>query len=126
MVTIKEIIERVDEVKPNAYSEKAKLRWIAELEGLLAADVFLMSPEEIQQVQYSHPEDLNTKVLVDFPHDSIYDYWLMAKIDFMNGEYEKYENTMQIYNAAYQNFVRWFASSYEPAQGYGAEEVRYG
>lgn len=126
MVKINEIIARVDAVKPNAFSDEVKLGWIAELDGLLAANVFLMSPAEILQVHYSYPEDMETMVLADFPYDNLYDYWLIAKIDFMNGEYERYENTMQLYNAAYSSFVRWFINTYDPAQGHGAEEVRYG
>lgn len=37
---------------------------------------------------------------------------------FDNGEYNKYQNSMEQFNAHYGNFVRWFASTYEPAQGY--------
>ena len=47
---------------------------------------------------------------------------LQAKIDEANGEYNKYVNSMQIYNEHYGNFVRWFAGLYEPAQGYMSEE----
>lgn len=118
MAIIREIIEAVDACKPNAFAEKEKLKWLAELDGKIAADVFLMSIEDVQAMNYCWPEDLETETLVRFPHDDLYRLWLMAKIDFGNGEYEKYQNTMAMYNAAYSNFVRWFASTYDPAQGY--------
>lgn len=118
MATIQEIIERVDDTKPNAFLEKTKLEWIAELDGKIAVDVMMMNIVEAQQFRYQHPKDMGSEPLVDFPHDSLYDLWVGAKIDFANGEYRRYQNTMELFNAHYGNFVRWFAATYEPAQGY--------
>lgn len=117
MATIKEIIERVDENKPNAFTEKTKLRWLAALDGKVAVDVFLLDIVEAKRMAYTHPEDLETELLVGFPHEDIYDLWLKAQIDFENGEYDKYQNTMEMFNTHYSNFVRWFADTYEPSQG---------
>lgn len=121
MATIQEIIDRVDEMKPNAFTEQRKLQWIEELDGKIALDVMLMSVEDAGQFRYSYPEDMDSEPLVRFPHDSIYELWLAAQIDFANGEYNKYQNTMEQYNAHYGAFVRWFAATYEPAQGYYEE-----
>ena len=118
MATIQEIIERVDERKPNAFSQKAKMAWIAELDGKIAVDVMLMNINDVRRFNYAYPDNLSSEPLIEFPHDSIYDLWLGAKIDFENGEYTKYQNSMEQYNAHYNNFVHWFASTYEPAQGY--------
>lgn len=117
-MTIREIIEQVDDTKPNAFSQKTKMAWIAKLDGTIAANVMLMNIVEAQQLQYKFPEDLDSEPLVGFPHDELYVYWLRAMIDDANGEAEKYENSMAQYNARYGDFVRWFAATYEPAQGY--------
>lgn len=121
MSTIREIIARVDDVKINAFGEEVKMAWIAELDGKIALDVMLMSIEDVQQLQYKSPDDLESTPLVKFPHDSLYDLWLGAKIDFANGEYSKYQNSMEMFNAHYGNYVRWFAQFYEPAQGYARD-----
>lgn len=121
MSTIREIIARVDDVKINAFGEEVKMAWIAELDGKIALDVMLMSIDDVQQLQYKHPDDLESTPLVKFPHDSLYDLWLGAKIDFANGEYSKYQNSMEMFNAHYGNYVRWFAQFYEPAQGYARD-----
>lgn len=121
---LREAIERVDEIKPNAFSSAVKTDWINALEGRIAADVLLLAPAEVKQLRYTYPEDQNTELLVDPPHDDIYTLWLAAKIDEANGEYNKYQNTMQIYNEHFGDFVRWFASTWEPAQGYISEEAR--
>ena len=118
---IQEAINWADEMKPNAFTSNAKLAWLNALEGRIAADVFLMAPAEIAVLRYTE-EDMEAELLVAPPHDDIYTLWLQAKIDEANGEYNKYVNSMQIYNEHFGNFVRWFASLYEPAQGYRREE----
>jgi len=118
MAKIKEIIEQVDQNIPNAFKQERKLAWIAELDGRIAADVFLMGIEDVQQLHYKYPEDLESEPLVGFPHDSLYPLWLEAQIDFANREADKYQNSMAMYNAAYNRFVRWVAQTYDPAQGY--------
>lgn len=98
------------------------MAWIAELDGKIALDVMMMDIAEVRQMHYIYPDDLENEPLVSFPHDSIYEQWLGAKIDYANGEYNKYENSKEQFNASYGNFVRWFAAKYEPSQGYAWEE----
>ena len=117
MSTIRTIIDRVNENKPNVLSQATLVAWLAELDGKIAMDIFLMDMVELPQFQYDPEADLDRELLVKFPHDDIYYYWLCAKIDAENGEYNKYQNTMQLYNASYSNFVQWFLTVYEPAQG---------
>lgn len=118
MATIREIIERVDELRPNAFTEKMKLAWLSELEGKIAADVMLMNIDEICTLELKYPDSMDTEPMVRYPHQDIYVYWLQAQIDYANGEYNKYQNSMEMYNQHYGNFVRWFANTYEPAHGY--------
>ena len=116
MSTFKEIITRVDEIKPNAFSENLKLSWLTSLNGKIAADVFLMDIAEIRELPHG-TEAIDCEPLVGFPHEEVYDEYLAAKIDAANGEANEYQNRMQIYDAYYINFVSWFKSTYDPVQG---------
>ena len=71
--------------------------------------------------QYALPEDKDTELLLSPPHTAVYRYWLQSMIDFENGEYDKYQNTSGMFNAAWSAFVAWFAEIYRPADGYAAE-----
>lgn len=62
--------------------------------------------------------------MVQPPHDKLYPAYLEARVDYANGEYEKYQNTMQMFNAFFGEFIRWFALTYSPADTHG--EVYYG
>jgi len=118
MAKIRDVIERVDGLKPNAFTDQQKVRWLALLEGKIAADVFLMDIGEISQFEYKYPDCMDNELMVSYPHDDLYEYWLMAQIDMANGEYDRYNNTMAMYNATLDAFTAWFAQTYDPAQGY--------
>lgn len=117
MSTYFEIIERVDERKPNAFSEKAKLGWLTALDGRIAADIFLMGIEEVRALPRSYPEAMDKEPLVGYPHDDLYDAYLEAKIDYANGDFSSYQNCMEAYNQLYSGFRLWFANTYDPVHG---------
>lgn len=117
MATIRKIIERADINRPNAFSEEEKLRWIAYIEGKMALDVQLMDISEMYRFDYQYPDDLDKTLFVAFPHDDIYYYWLLAQIDKHNGEENRYQNSMEMYNSVLSDYLNWYISVYRPAQG---------
>lgn len=119
-MTLSEVITIVDGIKPNAFTEEDKTRWINEVEGNVQIDVFLLSPDDVKT--YKWEDDKNCTLLVAPPHDKIYEAYLAAKIDYANGEYNKYQNTYQMYNAFFTEFAAWFAETYRPAD-FGYEIV---
>ena len=112
-MNLKQIIDMVDDIKPNAFSAETKTGWINECEGLVQTEVFLLAPEEV--IAYSYEADKNKEMLVGGPHNKIYWTYLTALIDFANGEYNKYQNTMQLFNNYFGEYMRWYALHYRPA-----------
>ena len=113
-MTLKQVIEFVDDTKPNAFTNEQKTVWINELEGRIQAQVFLWDVATLC-VQYTYSEDFDPELLVGPPYDDIYREWLKAKIDEANGEYDKYQNSMAMFNAAWDEFKVWFIRTYHPA-----------
>jgi hypothetical protein len=111
-LTIREAIEFADDVKPNAFPDRVKVKWLEQLDGHIAAEEFRMNPEELALLRYSE-ENMEVELLAEAPYDDIYPLWLQAQVDFANGEYNRYQNTMQVYNAHYGNFVVWLAEHFE-------------
>ena len=112
-MTLSDVISSVDEIKPNAFSNEMKTKWINEVEGMVQTQVFLMVPMGL--VQYTYDRDKDSILLVDPPHDKLYPAYLEAKIDYANGEYNKYQNTMQMFNSFFSEFMRWYADNWRPA-----------
>ena len=116
-MTVQELLSYIDDIRPNAFTDGQKLIWLNELEARIQREVFLSG----ELWQYRLPDDRETVLLLDPPHDAIYRHWMEAMIDYENGEYNKYQNTMQMFNAQWASFVAWFAEKYRPADGYWRE-----
>lgn len=121
-MTLSQVIQTVDEVKPNAFSSETKTTWLNEVEGMVQTQVLLWAQEEI--ISYAYDTDKDVELLVKSPHDKLYPAYLEARIDYANGEYNKYQNTMQMFNEFFGEFMRWFTLTYRPADTHG--EVYYG
>ena len=115
-MTLADVITRVDEIKPNAFSNDTKTAWINEVEGMVQTEIFLINPVDV--VQYNYTDDKDKTLLVDPPHDKLYCPYLEARIDYASGEYNKYQNTMQMFDSFYGEFMRWYADVYAPADAY--------
>ena len=120
-MTVHQCIAFVDGIEPNAYTNAQKAAWLSECEGQVYTDVFLLHPYEFTPVEYD-PE--NDRILAVYPpHDKIYPRYLQAMIHYANGEYDRYAASMQVFNGAWGEFVRWFCRTYSPADGYPKEET---
>ncbi len=124
-MTVREAIERVDDVKPNSFTEQDKVRALNQLEQKIMAEVFYWPPVEINRQQLIYPDCLDYELLVDPPYDDIYEYYLEAWVDEHNGEYERYANSSALFNNRYGNFLAWFKNLYSPIEGYHGEERRF-
>lgn len=113
-MTLKECVDFVTEIKPHAFAEATLTEWINEVEGYVQTNVFLLDPVT-NLTRYSWTTNQNTELLVKPPHDKLYRSYLCAMIDFANGEYDKYQNSMALYNTHMQEFTRWFTQTYHPA-----------
>ena len=115
MATLKGVIELVDGIKPNAFSDAVKTQWLNECEGVIQTEVMLLDVAAC--ISYSYERDKDAQLLVQPPHDKVYWTYLVAMIDFANGEYNRYQDTVQMYNAFFGEYMRWYARTYRPADG---------
>ena len=112
-MTLGKIISETDAVKPNSFSAALKTAWLNECEGMVQTEILLVDSEEVRT--YSWPDDENTELLAAPPHGKVYRAYLTAMIDFANGEYNRYQNAMAVFNAHYGEYMRWYAQTERPA-----------
>ncbi len=115
-MTLKECIDFVDGIEPNAYTDGQKTAWVGECEGMVHTEVLLRPVTAFVPLDYE--TDKNDTLTALPPHDRIYRDYLQARIHFANGEYDRYQNAMAVFNSEWGEFVRWFARTYDPAGGY--------
>lgn len=115
---ISELLAFVDSVKPNAFPASSKVAWLNEVEGMVWCDVMLLSPLEFKAYTYDESTgEGDCELLVYAPHNKLYNVYLSAMIDFYNGEYDKYQNSITMFNSHFGEYMRWYAMHYRPADG---------
>lgn len=115
-MTIIEAINGIDALKPNTYGHDDKVRWLSQLDGLIKEKIIDTHEGGDAVVFNGYNEDTpdDTKLLVEAPFDDIYILWLEAKIDFVNKEYARYNNSAMLYNNAYNEYWKHYNRTHLP------------
>ena len=107
-MTAQECINYIDAIEPNAYTSTQKLGWLSECEGKVYAGLFLVQPDEFTPIT-----DGSRTLALPAPYDRIYPRYLQAMIHFANGEYDRYANSMAVFNEAWNEANRWLGGDYD-------------
>lgn len=99
MPTINEVLERVSRSRPDAVDDREKAKWLIELDGqiyetLTKAD----NPSDLPPADY--PADGDKSLLIPPPWDRVYDFYVMAMVEFQMRDYEEYQNSYALFNQA--------------------------
>lgn len=97
--TIAEVIARVDALKPNVFTDSQKIEWLNKVESTIQTDILDVPEEEL--IVYTE-DDLDRELIVKLPHRDLYDYYLMAMIDYIANDISSYQNTMTMFNSVYE------------------------
>jgi hypothetical protein len=99
---VTEAINKVNLLKPSAYTESQLMEWLNELEGKVQKEAFGFMFDDI--VQYDWAADGDTELLIYKPYDETYVYYIMAKIDYANQEMNSYTANMTFANDGFTAF----------------------
>ncbi len=117
-MTIQDAISAVDELKPNMYGTKEKIRWLSRLdariwEEIISTHEYADDEEEIDKPSYSE-DDTSVELLVGEPYDEIYRHWLSAQIDYNNMEFDSFNNSNAMFESMYTSFRNAYNRSHMP------------
>ena len=115
-MTIMEALYRIDEIKPNSCSQSEKIKWLSSLDGVIKNEIIDTHEggEDVVFDGYNEDSALSIVLLVPAPYDDIYLKWLEARIDYTNGELNKYNNSSVAYNDAYDLYQRYYNRTHMP------------
>ena len=111
-----EAINQVDVLKPNNYTQSDKINWLNTLDGIIY-DTIILTHEDSDDVifdGYNDDTSLDTELLAKAPYDEMYISWLESKIDYTNGEYGKYNNSITRYNDVFTLFENYYNRKHMP------------
>lgn len=112
-----EAINAIDTLKPNGYTQMEKIGWLSYLDGMIKAEIIDTheGAEGIRFFGYDENTDLDTELLAAEPYGrDLYIKYLENQMDYYNGETEKYNNSLVMYQAAYLAFARWYNRNHLP------------
>lgn len=115
-MTIAEVISKVDALKPNTYSPEDKVDWLSTLDARVKSQIIDAheSDEPIYFYGYDSVGDMDTELLVPAPYDEMYLRWLEAMIDYHNSEDGHYNNSITLFNNAYEGYKKHYTRTHMP------------
>ena len=126
---IKECFDMIDMLKPNAYDESLKYKWLNTVEKDIFDNIILLAkppkkppmPEgEMDNKKkmvfepYVEGIDEEKELIAYSPFDMLYVYYICAQIDYWNNEITSYSNSMAMYNERYQSFAAEYRRRFMP------------
>ena len=115
-MTIIDAVTSLDALKRNTYSQEDKVKWLSRLDSMvkrLVVDTHEGS-EDCAFTGYDDSTDPHTELLIPAPFDEAYLRWMEAQIDYANGEYDKYNNAIEMFNASWEAFQNCYNRTHMP------------
>lgn len=115
-MTIQQAIAKVDELKPNAYSQDVKISWLSRLEfrifnEIIAKHEYNEDEEPIEFSGYTE-EDGEKELIAGQPYDEMYIHWLETQIDYNNMEFDNFNNSNSMFEAIFSRFRNAYNESH--------------
>lgn len=115
-MTVRELLAAVDTIRPNAYTDGEKIAMLNTIEGRICTDI-LEQAENFEGNFFPFQEGEEERELaVPVPFTDVYIYYLAAMIDFYNGDSGRYNDTMVLYNQAWEDYAAYYRERHKPKQ----------
>lgn len=106
-MTIGQIMKALQGVKSHQYDDETVLGWISELEAAIYNDVHIWHAD-MAEPEPRTKADMDEPIMVPDAYKNVYLLYLIAQIDFANGELNRYNNSMTMANSAFENWANTF------------------
>lgn len=115
-MTIRQAIDLVDKLRPNAFDTSLKVGWLSKLDGMILREV--IETHEGGEVSVHPPYEeacIEETLLVPEPYaEDVYLGFLQMQIDWENAEYKRYNQSVTRYNNAFRTFQDWYNRTHAP------------
>lgn len=112
-MTVAEALAIIQHLTPSMYGEDDLRRWLLMCERNIYSEIVrthdggLCAPEP-------SGEDCEELIVPDIMAEDVYINFLQARIAKENSENVKYNQSIALYNAAYERFARWYNERHRP------------
>lgn len=126
-MTIEDVLDEVTALKTHQYTDAQVVKWLHRLDVKILNDIInqhyhfdengdLEGDVDTPDAYSAEAEEVDTELLVEDPYSELYIPYVYAMIDFNNGEFSRYNNSMVMFNSMLQDYANWYNRSYMPKQ----------
>lgn len=110
-----EAISGIDSLMHNTYTQSDKVAWLSKVDSMTKRHILdTHEGETVEFTGYDDSTDLQTELLIPEPYDEVYLRWLEAQIHYHNGEYDKYNNAIEMFNTAFKGYQNYYNRTHMP------------
>lgn len=102
-MTIRELLNKINDEKPHSFPESKIVSFVNEVEPEVAEQ---LKVAEVP-VYTDDPSELDTKLLAAEPYDRLYISYVKARIDYANEEFDAYANDIAQHNQEFRDYTDW-------------------
>lgn len=115
-MTIKSLIDKVQEEKPNTFTDEKLLSFVNEIE----TEVYDQLYEDFEPYE----EVDETELRVPAPYDRLYVSYVKAQVDYALEEYASYQNNAAQHVQDFRDFIDWVVRTGQAVQSTLPRRIR--
>ena len=120
-MTIRELLDLVDDLKPNDVGRERKIGWLSDIERRVYEDIIALHEQtQLESIPkkgftgYTEETDESTKLLVPEPYCELYRWYLEMQIDLVNMELAKHNNSLMLFENAWREYAGKYHRTHLP------------
>ena len=114
---LREILATIAQIRPHAYTDAEMITLVNTIEGRVYTDILMQSADfkgdEFDPFKEGEEE---RELAVPVPFTDLYIYYLASRIDYFNGDVDRYNDSMVLYNDAWDAFAAHYRRNNKPKQ----------
>jgi len=113
---VREILAFIMQIRPHAYTDAEMIALLNTIEGRVYTDI-LQKAEGFEGTFEPFSEgQVERELVVPVPFTDLYTYYLASQIDWMNGDSGRYNDSMVLYNKAWDDYAAYYRANHKPKQ----------
>lgn len=113
---VKDVLAYIDQIRPNAYTDREKIAMLNTIEGRVYTDIFHKAEGFTGEfVPFKEGEE-ERELAVPVPFTDLYINYMASRIDYFNGDVGRYNDSIVLYNDAWDQYAAHYRANNKPKQ----------
>lgn len=110
-MTIREVLDKIEKLIPNnKFSQTDKIDWLNRLDNQIFKEIIdIRDNKKIDSFDgYNCNTDESIQLLVDFPYDELYIFFIKSQIYLYLGDMTQYSENVSVFNNMLAQYRNWY------------------